>query len=72
MYSFGTDKSNKSPVEAYLFLSTVKCNKSHFSRREIEGEDRDRDLQEKCMSFPERPSKHHFQQPNIRHQSYRR
>ena len=41
---FDTDKSNKSPVNAYSFLSTVKDNKSYFSRHEIEGADRAPDL----------------------------
>ena len=31
MYSFDTAKYNKSPVNAYSFLSTVEYNKSHFS-----------------------------------------
>jgi len=33
------------PIDDYLFLSTVKSNKSYFSRREISGADRARDLQ---------------------------
>ena len=45
LYSFDTSKSNKSSVNAYLFIFTVKDNKSCFSRREIEGADRARDLQ---------------------------
>ena len=45
MYYFDTAKSNKPPVKAYSFLSTVKNNKREFSQREIEGADRDNDLQ---------------------------
>ena len=41
---FDTDKSNKSPVNTYSFLSTVKDNKSCFSRHEIKGADRAPDL----------------------------
>ena len=46
---FDTAKSNKSPFKTYLFLSAVKDNKSDFSRREIEGADRARDLQGKII-----------------------
>ena len=43
MYYFDTAESNKSPVNAYSFLSTVKDDKSYFSRYENEGSDRYRD-----------------------------
>ena len=43
MYYFDTAESNKSPVNAYAFLSTVKDDKSSFSRYENEGSDRYRD-----------------------------
>ena len=44
---FDTDKSNKSPVNAYSFLSTVKDNKLYFCSCEIEGADIYCDLQGK-------------------------
>ena len=47
MYYFDTDNSNKCPVNAYWFISTIIYNKSCFSRQEIEGVDRAHDLQVK-------------------------
>ena len=47
MYYFDTTISNKYSVNTYSLLSTVKDKKSYVSRREIEGADRARDLQEK-------------------------
>ena len=47
LYYFDTSKSNKPPVNYYSFLSTVKDKKSYFSRCEIEGADRARNLQGK-------------------------
>ena len=47
LYYFNTDKPNKPPVNDYSFLSTIKDNKSYFSQLEIEGTDRDCDLQGK-------------------------
>ena len=45
MYYFDTAKPNKSPLNAYSFLSIVKDNKSYFSQCEIEGSDRSSNLQ---------------------------
>ena len=42
--SGATDKSN-SPINPYLFISTVEYNKYYFSRNEIEGANNERKVQ---------------------------
>ena len=45
------DNPNNDTVNAYSFLTTVRANKEHFSRREIEGADTARVLQQR-LAWP--------------------
>ena len=62
MYYLDTDSSDKPPLNAYSFLSTVKDSKSQFSLCEIEVADRDRDPKVNLGGLTYKTIKTYFQQ----------